>query len=219
MVVNTNLGGGKTDTVIDQKVDITANVAADGTIENTVTVTKTHRGMKNALFTGANNVDYLRLYVPRGSVLLTASGFEAPEEELFETSDIPLEVDEDLALHMKNVQKEIGSGTDVWEEEGKTVFGNWMQTAPGETEVVTFTYRLPFKLNLEQKESFLTGTDSVPYSLFVQKQPGVVSRHTDVHVVMPSAVNVLWTSALANENLTAETENAEDAFFGWLLEP
>ncbi len=219
MVVNTNLGGGKTDTVIDQEVSLDVNVATDGIIENTVTIKKTHRGMKNALFTGANNVDYLRIYVPEGARLISASGFEIPGDELFEVSDISLEADEDLALRMKNIEKDTASGTDIWDEDGKTVFGNWMQTAPGETETVSFTYRLPERFDMKKQESFFGGQPSESYSLFLQKQPGVISRQTKVKINMPAATKVLWTSPSASDNLTAASDNKEDAFFAWLLEP
>jgi hypothetical protein len=221
MAVDTNLGGGKTDGVIDETIDVDVHVAADGTVENTVTMTKVHHGMKSELFRGANNVDYLRLYVPKGSTLLSGTGFEIPEDNLFDVSDIPLDTDEDLALQMKNVDRDEATGTDIWEEEGKTVFGNWMQTAPGETQVVTFTYRLPFKLDLTKStENILgTGANTVPYSLFVQKQPGVEHRITHLTVSTPSSVGVLWTSPGAGDNLTASIENNKDAFVAWLLDP
>ena len=220
MAVDTNLGGGKTDGVIDETVDMKTRIAPDGTVENTVTMTKVHHGMKSELFRGANNVDYFRLYVPKGSTFISGSGFEIPGDELFDVSDVPLETDEDLALEMKNVSKDVATGTDIWEEGGKTVFGNWIQTAPGETQAITFTYRLPFKLDLTKADNALwDGAKTAPYSLFVQKQPGVEHRVTHVTISAPASVGVLWTSPDASDNLTATTQNDKDAFFGWLLDP
>lgn len=200
MVVNTNLGGGKTDQVIDQDVAVDVAIADDGSVVNTVTITKTHLGMANALFSGRNNVDYLRLYVPLGSELLSASGFEIPPDELFEPSEVDLEVDRDLAAAMTNLAHDTQSGTAVWEESGKTVFGNWMQTAPGETEVVTLTYRLPFTLVAEEA-GFLAKARAglgwgsiVPYSLFLQKQSGADTRTTDVTVTVPEHWSTAWES-------------------------
>ncbi|KKR89479.1 MAG: hypothetical protein UU36_C0026G0003 [Candidatus Uhrbacteria bacterium GW2011_GWE2_41_1153] len=143
MVVDSNLGGGKTDSVIKQDIDVDVEIQADGSIINTVTITKEHTGLANALFEGINNVDYLRLYVPKGSELLQASGFEIPDESLFKIANAPLATDKDLLLWTSNFTQDPISGTDIWNEQGKTVFGNWMQTKPGETEIVTFTYRLP----------------------------------------------------------------------------
>jgi hypothetical protein len=225
MVVNTNLGGGKTDGVIDQDIMMDVQVAEDGSIENTVTITKTHRGMKTALFTGNNNVDYLRLYVPKGSVLLSADGFEVPADELFETSEVPLAVDDDLALHMQDISKDPSTGTDIWNEDGKTVFGNWMQTASGETETVTFTYRLPFGLFteesgpawIEEVKSTLGFESRDEYTLLVQKQPGVQTRTTHVQVALPADMMPVWSSEGSLET-TLTTTNATDAFAAWLLE-
>ena len=225
MPVHTNLGGGKTDGVISEHLDVDVTIAEDGTIENTVTLTKTHHGMKNALFTGANNVDYLRLYVPRGSELISASGFEIPPEELFEDPEFPLATDEDLALAMQNVRKDPWSSTDIWDEQGKTVFGNWMQTAPGEVQEVKFTYRLPMKAFEDASGAWATAEKwigvrkAVPYSLFVEKQSGVNNRDITVRVHVPEDFQAVWSS----ESETGETSVnftgvKDDTFAGWLFE-
>lgn len=224
MVVNTNLGGGKTDMVIDQDVQVDVTIADDGSVVNTVTITKTHHGMPDALFSGRNNVDYLRLYVPEGSELLSADGFEIPADELFEESDVPLELDDDLALAMTNVRKDPNSGTAVWDEEGKTVFGNWMQTAPGETQVVRFTYKLPFTVAPESHGLIAAakkqlGWGSVlPYSMLVQKQPGAALRTTAVTVNVPSSWQTVWTSHDGLADSGAIVDNATDAFFRLLVD-
>ncbi len=226
MLVNTNLGGGKTDGVIDQDVHVDVRVAEDGSIENKVTITKTHRGMKNALFTGNNNVDYLRLYVPRGSELVTADGFEIPDDELFEISEVPLTVDEDLELHMQDLKKDPSTGTDIWVEDGKTVFGNWMQTASGETEIVTFTYRLPLTIFsdiedqtfLDKAKARLGMSELGDYTMLIQKQSGVQSRETTVEINLPPSMQLLWSSAAGDDALQFTSDNATDSFGGWLIE-
>ncbi|MEK7183539.1 MAG: DUF4012 domain-containing protein [Patescibacteria group bacterium] len=226
MLVNTNLGGGKTDAVIDQDIHVDVRVAEDGSVENKVTITKTHRGMKNALFTGSNNVDYLRLYVPKGSVLLAADGFETPEDDLFETSDLPLGIDEDLELHMQDLKKDPATGTDIWNEDGKTVFGNWMQTASGEVEIVTFTYSVPLTLFTDPEDqgffdlakSKLGAPDLGRYTMLLQKQSGVQSRTTTVNITLPANVQPLWSSTGKADNLHFVSDNATDSFAGWLLE-
>lgn len=226
MIVNTNLGGGKTDGVIDQDVQMDVHMNEAGEIENTVTITKTHRGLKTALFSGANNVDYLRVYVPKGSELISADGFEVPADDLFETSDTPLNVDEDLELHMQDLKKDPVTGTDIWQEDGKTVFGNWMQTAPGETEVVTFTYRVPVETFAKDKDTSPLGLvksklglpDLGSYTLLVQKQPGVQNRVTTVKVDFPTNLVPLWSSAGVDSLAPVTATNATDNFFGWVVE-
>jgi hypothetical protein len=224
MVVNTNIGGGKTDAVIDQSVDVQVDVSDDGAIIDTVTITKTHHGMANALFTGKNNVDYVRLYVPEGAVLLSAEGFETPPSKLFESSDFPLSADEDLAIVERDRTYDGIAEVDIWNEFGKTVFGGWMQTAPGETETITFSYRIPRVLFSSDAPSFLGSVRSTlgfaehdRYSLFVQKQSGVITRATTVHFGTPEAWKTLWTNVTEEDDRVARTDNTRDAFFGWVL--
>ncbi|MBU0614167.1 DUF4012 domain-containing protein [Patescibacteria group bacterium] len=226
MVVNTNLGGGKTDSVISQDINLDVNIDDFGTITNTVTITKTHHGLKSTLFEGVNNVDYIRLYVPQGAKLISANGFEIPNDKLFEESTIALKQDSDLSMLIRNQKQDPISETDIWDENGKTVFGNWMQTAPGEVETVSFTYQLPFTISVpnvqktifEQIKSSLGIKDLTNYTLFVQKQSGVESRTTMVNIDLPSASKIIWQSHEQNENSEIFITNQQDAFLRFLID-
>lgn len=225
MVVNTNLGGGKTDAVIEQAVDVDVQIAEDGSVVNTVRITKTHHGLANALFSGRNNVDYIRLYVPEGSELLSAEGFEIPGAELFEAPDTALAMDEELAMAMTNITADVASGTDIWDEKGKTVFGNWIQTAPGETEEVTFTYRLPFTVFAPEKDGLIAKAKAQlgmgqlgAYTLFIQKQPGVTTRTTTVTVETGEELSAVWTSDQELVTGSLAGDNSKDAFYRMLFE-
>lgn len=222
MVVDTNLGGGKTDGVIKQAVDMLVNVASDGTATNTVTVTRTHTGSPDDLFSGANNVDYLRLYVPKGSQLLSASGFTPPPDTLFEQPEEGWKIDDELVYAAQTESRDRESGTDIHEEQGKTVFGNWVQTKPGATSTVTFTYRLPFKVTPPESsktaaflKELLNRPDTARYTLLVQKQSGVKDRVTRVRVETPDDLKPLWTSA---DQESLQFTNERDGFFGGLYE-
>lgn len=222
MVVDTNLGGGKTDGVIVQTVDMLVNVASDGTATNTVTVTRKHNGSPDDLFSGANNVDYLRLYVPKGSQLLSSSGFTPPPADLFEKPEEGWVIDDELIYAAQTTARDPESGTDIHEEQGKTVFGNWVQTRPGATSTVTFTYRLPFKVTppeTSKTTAFLRMVLNRPeiarYTLLVQKQSGVKDRATRVRVETPDILKPLWTSA-NQESL--QFTNERDGFFAGLYE-
>ncbi len=222
MIVNTNLGGGKTDMVIDQDVHLDVSIEEDGRIINTVTIDKEHRGLASDLFASVNNVDYLRLYVPKGAKLLSADGFEIPPEELFKKGSVPLKTDEDLLLSMTNITVDPISKTDIWDENGYTVFGNWMQTALGEKETVTFTYELPFRIEELSKESTLLdlakskiGLKTLEtYTLFVQKQSGVRNRTTNISLSLPTRARMTWST---NEAVTQIT-NHTDEFLRYLIE-
>ncbi len=222
MVVNTNLGGGKTDMVIDQDVHVAVKIEDDGRIVNTVTIEKKHRGLASDLFANVNNVDYLRLYVPKGATLLSADGFEIPPDDLFKESTIPLKEDEDFQLSVTNARRDPLSKTDIWDENGYTVFGNWMQTARGETETVTFTYELPFRFEELAKESTLLDVakakiglkDLETYTLFIQKQSGVRNRETTVDLSLPKRGVMTWST---HDPLTTVT-NETDQFLRYLVE-
>lgn len=225
MVVDTNIGGGKTDAVIDQAIDVEVNISETGTIVDDLTLTKTHHGMANALFSGKNNVDYVRFYVPEGSVLLSADGFEPPSQSLFEPSDIPLGLDDDLSIVMSSETRDTISGMDIWNEFGKTVFGGWVQTAPGETQVIHVSYRIPQVLfSADSNTTFLArarrqlGFDNHDgYSMLAQKQSGVVSRTTTVHLNYPSTSKTYWTNVSGEDTDVSVFDNTRDAFSGWIL--
>ncbi len=202
-VIDTNIGGGKSDAVIDQNIDLQVQIGEDGSVVNTVTITKTHRGIASTVFQGVNNVDYVRAYVPRGSTLISATGFdERPADGLFETSTVPLTLDKNLEVSMQHYTQDGISLTDIWEENGFTVFGNWMQTKPGETETVSFQYSLPksaisedFSPDLvKDLRTRLGFKDISPYSLVLQKQSGAEGRTTNVSIAYPPS----WTKAWNN---------------------
>jgi hypothetical protein len=223
MIIDTNLGGGKTDAVIAQDAHLQIDVQPDGSIINTLTVTRTHEGIQGALFTGVNNVDYVRIYTPRGSELISASGFTPPEEELFEFTEEEWTVADALFFTESTKRAHTQTGTDIFEESGKTVFGNWVQTKPSATSTYAFSYKLPFTIEaLEAPDNLLTKAQSwigVPktssYTLTLQKQSGILDRKIEVDITLPDSLDAIWTShTLENTMLTNQT----DQFIGLLLE-
>lgn len=222
MVVDTNLGGGKTDGVIKQEVNLQVEIADDGTITNSLTISRTHFGIQGLLFTGVNNVDYLRVYVPKGSTLLDASGFSIPDRSLFDIPDEDWTIDDDLAYGLLTANVDPQSGTMISEENGKAVFGNWVQTKPGTTSTVTFRYRLPFKLKSLDGGHVVASLKSIvglpqtdTYSVLVQKQPGVLDRTTRIRVTLPEDLDPLWISHDLN---ATQLLNTTDELFAILVE-
>lgn len=223
MVSNTNLGGGKTDGVIQENIDVQVDIQNDGSIVNTVTINRTHFGIPGLLFTGVNNVNYTRVHVPQGAQLLSATGFNPPDSSLFEEPEEDWILDDDLAYIQLTEQIDQASGTRITEEQGKTVFGNWVQTKPGTTSTVQVQYKLPFTLHaLDADEQTLmaslkslVGIPEVDeYSLIIQKQPGVLDRTTTVHVTTPEELTTLWSSHTDGDQIT----NLTDAHVAILFE-
>lgn len=200
MVVNTNIGGGKTDGVIDQVIEHSAEIRPDGSIIDTVKLKRIHHGVAGEDYTGVKNIDYVRFYVPEGAELIQATGFDKPWKNLFLDPDEDYQLDETLLDTEQNKFIDALTNTEIYNSLGKTVFGNWIQTEPGETSEVTISYRLPFGLDLS---SWLNIYDS--YSLLVQKQPGSLGSVFQSEVSLPNTVEPAWVYP-ANGELKIENQ-------------
>lgn len=213
-IINTNIAGGKTDGVIKQTVNHQAKIEVDGSIINVVTITREHQGQPGDLFTDLQNVSYLRLYAPEGSELIKADGFTYPEEKLFKVAEKWYKLDEDLQAVEQVQSIDETSGTIVTKEFGKTSFGNWVMTKPGQTTTVSFTYRLPFKL-LKENSNYLS------YSLLVQKQAGRVDDRFFSHISIPTDWQVVWRDPaeieLNGNQLNYSIDLREDRYFGFVI--
>lgn len=145
-VIHTNVAGGKTDRAIEVEIEHRTLVREDGSVIDKVILTKKHNGKIGDVFEGQINQDYIRFYVPRGSRLISADGFDSmPEDREFKVSK-KLAPDPDLMRLEKEIALDSKSGTRTTEEFGKTVFGNWMIVSPGEIKTVELEYILPFNL-------------------------------------------------------------------------
>lgn len=198
MRVEANVGGHKTDELIEQDVRYDVTVEDDGKATATLVVTRHHRGSKQGRadwnpdedWYRKANVIYERTLVPRGSELLEARGFKKTEEV---PSPYKNQTDYSMYLRDRNLEDlEKGefrheNGTVISEESGKTSFGNWIITEPGETTVTVYRYRLPFSFNLT---ALIVSPFS--YHLLTQKQPGhqPVQMSADFH--LPEGFKILW---------------------------
>jgi len=200
-VIGTNLQGQKSDARIKQVVEHQAAVQPDGSVINTVVIHKKHLGTPGELFYGANNLHYIRVYVPRGAELIEAGGFVYPPESAFHVPETWYEEDKDLESLEKEVAIHAHTGTRITEEFGKTVFGNWLMVEPGQSGSVYFTYQLPFNVNLETRvannvdkwKAVLAGgqKQSSRYSLLVQKQSGINYDFTS-RIIYPAGWQPVW---------------------------
>ena len=231
MVVNTNIQGQKSDASIKQKVHHQSLIEKDGSIINVVTITKNHIGQSGQKFYGQTNIDYIRLYVPEGSQIISAEGFTWPDEKYFRAPAKNATKDLDL----QNIEIELGydenSGTRITREFGKTVFGNWLITEPGTTNSVQFIYRLPFRLfnpdSLSEKNRTFTSL-IIPqkrisqYQILVQKQSGS-NTSFESQVIYPAGWNSVYSdgenSNLAlNGHFVSETVLKNDKLWSLIME-
>lgn len=197
-IVNSNLGGTKTDLSMDQKADLQSKILSDGTVIDTLTVTR-----KN--FATASNKDYLRILVPLGSQLISTTGFD--DYRYFPSQAPGMIIDPDLA---KWDQGQMQGNVYIRAESEKTEFAGWSSTAPGVEKTVTLTYVLPNKI--------LAGSS---YSLLLQKQAGAkgyeFSGSIDLGFLRPT-----WLSdnvRNTNNQLTFQSNSNFDDFFAAVLSP
>ena len=200
-VINTNINGFKTDGVVEEKISHSAEIKEDGSIVDTVIIVREHKG-GNTPYDWWNrvNVDYMRVYVPKGSKLLSAEG------QTREVNSPPLDYDalkfkRDPQVEMEEESIEIDeeSGTRVYEDSEKTVFANWVYVSPQETVKIKYQYLLPFKVDFSQKLM-----DS--YSILFQKQSGSLGSRLDFELILPEKYKIIWNypETLKNENFSEQ---------------
>ncbi len=196
-LVEANIAGQKTSASIDEEVEHHAEIQEDGSIIDTVTLTREHTAQKGELFKGVNNVTYARVYVPRGSELIEASGFTPPAPHLFDT---PLPTDE-VHPELTGVVGPTSTvaGVDVFMEASSTVFGGWMQLMPGVRAVTTLKYRLPFTifdLSSAYGQDLTNRSLRGVYTLLLTSQSGAVTRNVRSTVAYPASLRSSWSQGV-----------------------
>ncbi|HCE86246.1 MAG: hypothetical protein A2249_02980 [Candidatus Jacksonbacteria bacterium RIFOXYA2_FULL_44_7] len=170
--VNTALiNGGKSEFAVRQEARYEVLEDALGANMASVSVTREHMGSASEYpdfdaLVNRDNLAYIRVYAPFGSVFAGIEGDVFDPTALFQKQD-DLNDDSILAKIEGAPLIDEKTKTRITNEFGKTAFGNYMKIAPGEKKTVRFIYKLPFtKKDIEERG----------YTLFVQKQGGIVSR-------------------------------------------
>lgn len=189
-VIHSNINGYKTDGVIDESIRHQAKIEDDGSIVNTVTITRTHKGGDTPYeWWNKVNADYLRVYVPKGSELISSQGttWEFPEAPLdYERLGFKRDMDVVREETMMTVDKK--SGVRVSEDAGKTVFGAWVYVSPKESVTVEYRYRLPFRIDMEA----LKKDEGESYSILYQKQSGSIGSTLVSSILPPEGTRIIW---------------------------
>ena len=192
-VINSNINGYKTDAVVDEQIIHSVEILSDGSVIDTLKIIREHTGGKNEYdWYNRVNSNYLRVFVPLGSVLLEAKGhtwqdYEPPADY----SDF--KTDPDVAKIESTLKIDSETGTHIFEEAGKTVFGNWVYVSPGETVEVVYKYQLPYKINFN---GFTKPADK--YSILIQKQLGSAGSKFSGSIQLPSKWDIIWNSSGLN---------------------
>ncbi len=220
-VINSNINGYKTDGVIEEKIQHNVQIQKDGSIEDEVVITRKHNG-GNKKYDWWNKVngDWMRVYVPKGSQLLEASGqtrefVSAP----LDYQSLQFKKDPQIEQIEQETKVDESTGTRVYTENEKTVFANWVYVSPGETVVLKYRYRLPFKLSFD---SLHHPADS--FSVLYQKQSGSVGSDLESAIKLPDgSFKVIWKypdSAETNgDEVLFKTKLETDKFIGFAVQP
>ena len=203
-VINTNINGYKTDGVIDEKISHLVEVRKDGSVIDTVTVTRTHNGGYTKFdWWNKVNADYMRVYVPDGSKLLSVEGqtreFNSPPVNY---DALGFERDKDVEAEESRIKIDKNSGTRIYTDFGKTVFANWVYVSPQEKVTIKYKYLLPFKLSFQQNKS------AVSYSLLAQKQSGGIGSKFEFEIIYPDNYKAEWRSVNLGECQNSSSRNA-----------
>lgn len=197
-LIEANIAGQKTDGVISETVLHEARIQEDGSIEDTVTLRRTHGGKKGELFRGVRNVSYLRAYVPPGSTVRAATGFQTPDPLLFK----PVDEDDTPDATWQTSEaatRRVAPGVTVTNEGDRTVIGGWMQLDPGTSQIITLRYRLPFRVqNMlpavnDAAKSSREQPPSGAYLLLFTSQSGKSERALESRVYLPATWRASWT--------------------------
>lgn len=195
-VVYSNIAGQKTDSVISEAVDHHVDIGVDGSIRDTVRISRAHEGVKGELFNGVRNVGYIRIFVPKGSVLVSANGFKKPENKWFKLADDTAISDPDVYAVESTMHTGVGD-VDIAVQRDRTVFGGWVQLDPGQSQDIELKYDLPFTV-----KDILAKVEASPeasvssrgaYLLLLTSQSGKSDRTIHTTVSLPKDWDISWS--------------------------
>ncbi len=156
----------------------------------------------------------MRIYVPLGSQLLEAEGYtrEVVEDPL-NYERLGFKEDPDVKKQEESIKFDEETGTRIYEENGKTVFANWVYVSPKEEVTVRYKYLLPFKVDLTENEF-------ASYSLLAQKQAGSRGSKFSSQLELPENFKKSWLypeSSIKEDSRTSLSFSSilnEDKFWG-----
>jgi len=185
-VVSSNINGYKTDRVTEESIIHQAEIQKDGSIIDTLVITRSHQGGGTDYeWWNRVNANYLRVYLPKGTQLISAEGqsleiYQPPidyQEAGFKIDPLVSSIENKMVIDKK-------TSTRIFQESNKTVFANWVYVSPGETINLIYKYKLPFKVDLTKP------TDS--YSLLAQKQAGSLGSQFSHQLKFPTSWQISW---------------------------
>lgn len=187
-VVHSNIGGFKTDGVMEDAMNINTQIKDNGTIINTLTISRTHKGGDTEYeWWNQDNINYMRVYMPKGSRILSVKGYTDKEEKKPNDDIASFDQDVDLKAIQDTLVHNEDWDIDTFEETNKSVIGGWLITQPKQTSEVTIEYELPFTIS-----------SGDIYSLILQKQSGTIGSRYDYTIDISPKFKPIWRDSSFN---------------------
>ncbi|MBI3573299.1 MAG: DUF4012 domain-containing protein [Candidatus Kerfeldbacteria bacterium] len=210
-VTDSNLGGGKTDRVIQETISTNINLQP-ATIEHTVTIIRHHQGDPNNTLQNFTNRDFIRVYAPANATLTDISGESVPPDGFFFAPAPGTATPATLTAAEGQELLDPNRGIRVTHESGKTVFGAWSILPLGQQQTITFRYTTPRNPDIK----------SASYTLDWQKQPGAPTRTWTLAVTPPTGnsfatVEPASLAQAKGSTLTFKTDSQFSQTFGFVL--
>jgi hypothetical protein len=203
-VISSNIGGGKSDEFIKQELRLEVEIAADGSVVNSLFINR-----KLAAAAAVKNYSYLRFYLPPGAKLISAAGFSPAPSEYFRIPALNSKNDQDLSVENQAYTEPL-SQTKVYQEGNKTVLANWLIIDPGQEKEAVVRYRLPFNV--------LTPGANAKYGLLLQRQPGQQPTELFVRLRYPQSWHPYWfypdQGLFFNQEINWTQKLDSDLYFG-----
>lgn len=186
-VVDTNLGGEKTDRKLDEQVR-TVVTLDNGLLRHEVTIKRTNNGIAGDKLSGHPNRSFVRVYASPEAQFIGVSGATVPDENFFMEPAVTAKISADLVKNEGQTLYDQINGIRITNESGRKVFGAWSVVDPGQTQILTFTYTTP-------------APTSGVWKLDWQHQPGAPLRTWEVeyNVPKPKKITVLSTNGTLSQ--------------------
>jgi Protein of unknown function (DUF4012) len=170
-ITRANIGGGKSDTFIKEKVSVESQIAEEGTVNTHLIITRAHTATDaDPWWYNAPNQAYVQVMASPTAALTYANGGVAKKiVPRAEYATDGYETNADVAAEESSIEEHLDySSIDIFRDEGKRVFATWLRTQPGATSSLELAY------TTHLVESVRAG---MTYTLVFEKQSGMDANY------------------------------------------
>lgn len=195
-IADANIRGDKSDLYIAQNISLISQIGADGTITDTLKISRAHNGNQSPYWWyQTTNQDYLQIFVPAGSAFMSETG------GVTKTITAPIDyaknhysTDPTIAALASTTQSFLlYPAVTAHEEAGKEVLATWAITPKGKTTSLEFDY---------SHRAFTPPANGVAYQFVFDKQAGS-NRSYDFEIDAPLGY-VFQENGLASYEFTSD---------------